>query len=254
MLRYIFYFLLPLCLISCSSKPDAQAIIDKTIAVHGGENYENISVQFTLRDRMYIMLRNGGKYKYSRMFKTSDSVIVDELDNNHFERSINGQLFELLEEEEIKYSSSINSVIYFALLPYALNDPAVVKEYLGETTIEGEAYYEIQVTFEEKGGGKDFEDVFVYWVHRENYTMDYLAYEYHTEGGGTRFREAVNQREINGIKFADYHNYKGAPLDSIPLWESDRLFQEGKLEKISEINLKNIKVRHLNKDVKVAEY
>ncbi len=56
-----------------------------------------------------------------------------------------------------------------------------------------------KLTFNEDSGGDDFEDVFIYWFNTETYRMDYLAYEYHTDEGGMRFREAFNPREINGV-------------------------------------------------------
>lgn len=241
-----------LFLSACNFGPDAQSVIDKAIAVHGGENYDNASIQFSFRDRHYTVIRADGKYKYSRMYNDSSRVILDEMDNNSFERRVNGELVEVLEKDQARYSSSINSVIYFALLPYALNDPAVIKKYLGETIVDGEPYYEVQVTFKQEGGGEDFEDVFVYWIHQKKYTLDYLAYEFHVDGGGTRFRKAVNGREVNGIRFADYINYEGVSKE-IPLQQYDELYQEGKLEKLSEINLKNIKVRQLGDEVRFAK-
>ena len=72
---------------------------------------------------------------------------------------------------------------YFAQLPYGLNSPAVQKKILGEATINGNTYYEIEVTFSKEGGGIDFEDRFVYWIHKENFTVDFLAYRYATNGG-----------------------------------------------------------------------
>ena len=50
------------------------------------------------------------------------------------------------------------------------------KEEVGEDEVEGETYYEVKVTFREEGGGTDFEDEFLYWIHKENFTVDYLAY------------------------------------------------------------------------------
>ncbi len=87
------------------------------------------------------------------------------------------------------YSNSVNSVAYFALLPFRLNDAAVNKRYIGTSEIKGEPYFEIEVTFQQKGGGKDHDDVFIYWIHQQHFTMDYLAYSFIVDGGGTRFRK-----------------------------------------------------------------
>ncbi|MBT8297170.1 MAG: deoxyribose-phosphate aldolase, partial [Maribacter sp.] len=83
--------------------------------------------------------------------------------------------------------------------------------------------------------------VYLYWFNTKSFKPDYLAYEFHVNDGGLRFREAFNERTVNGIRFVDYINYK--PIDenqSIDVIES--LFQQGKLEVLSKIELKNISV------------
>jgi len=95
------------------------------------------------------------------------------------------------------------------------------------------------VTFDQEGGGVDHEDVYVYWVHKQDMTVDYLAYSYQVNGGGVRFRSAYNRRKIGGIIFQDYINYKhdkDTPVSSL-----DALYETGKLTELSKIELKNIK-------------
>ena len=75
-----------------------------------------------------------------------------------------------------------------------LGDPAVQPRYLGVDTLQGEPYHEIEVTFRQDGGGRDYEDRFIYWIHPERHTMDYLAYGFHIDDGGARFREATQER------------------------------------------------------------
>ena len=172
-------------------------------------------------------------HEWSGMFLTNDG----------FTREIDGREVDVPDSMAIKYSNSINSVIYFALLPYGLNDPAVNKRYLGDKNIKGKDYHKIQITFDQEGGGEDFEDIFVYWINVENYTIDYLAYKYSTDGGGMRFREALNERYIEGVRFADYINYK-APKSGLPA-DSDDIFLNGKLKELSRIELEDIKVNKL---------
>ena len=38
------------------------------------------------------------------------------------------------------------------------------------------------MTFKENGGGKDYQDEFRYWININNGQIDYLAYNYLTEG------------------------------------------------------------------------
>lgn len=238
--------LLPLLLIvtACSTQPDAQSIIDKAIEEHGGDAYEHSRISFDFRDVYYTAKHQNGQFVYTRFFPDSLGGIRDSLTNDGFSRSINGQKVDLSFEEDSMYTNSVNSVIYFALLPYKLNDPAVNKKLLEETTISGEPYYEIEVTFDQQGGGDDYQDRYMYWIHRNDYTMDYLAYRFQVDGGGTRFRDAKNVRRVNGILFADYNNF-GSPEMQHPLEDYENYFMSDTLTKVSEVNLENIEVELL---------
>lgn len=237
-----FYIILNLVLlVSCQSEPDGDSIIDKSIATHGGDHLDEIDISFKFRDKRYVIHTDGGKYQYERLFSDSIGNVRDILSNDGFERFVNSNLIELTTEFKVKYSNSVNSVIYFALLPFGLDGKAVNKKLLAETEIKGIPYYEVLVTFDEDGGGEDYEDVFVFWIHREKYTMDYLAYAYHTEGGGTRFREAINTRKIEGILFQDYINYSYNG-DSVDLHAYETLFEESKLDELSRIVLEDVEI------------
>lgn len=238
--------LLPLLLIitACSSRPDAQSIIDKAIETHGGDAYEHSHISFDFRDVHYTAKRQNGRFVFTRYFPDSLGGIRDSLTNEGFSRSINGEKAELTADEDSMYTNSVNSVIYFALLPYKLNDPAVNKKFVEKTMINEEPYYEIEVTFDQQGGGEDYQDRYMYWIHRTAYTMDYLAYRFHVEEGGTRFREAKNMRRVNGILFADYNNF-GSPEMEHPLEDYENYFMSDTLTKVSEVNLENIEVELL---------
>lgn len=220
----------------------AQQIVDAAIAKHGGSRYEDSRVTFEFRGRKYIAIRQGHKFQYERIFTdTTGAEVRDVLTNDGFHREVNGQPVELSAKDSSAYANSVNSVIYFALLPYFLNDRAVVKEYAGEAAIKGKPYHKVKVTFRQEGGGKDFEDEYVYWFHKNDYTMDYLAYNFHTDGGGARFREAYRIRTSNGVQFADYHNYQ-PKTDNRNVAEFDSLFESGGLEKVSDIELEHVRV------------
>jgi hypothetical protein len=72
--------------------------------------------------------------------------------------------------------------------------------------------------------------------------MDYFAYSYESDGGGIRFREAINPRKIGGILWQDYVNYKPAD-ETVSLDTLESMFISGTLEKLSEIKMENITVR-----------
>lgn len=237
-------------LFSCENskgKLDAETIIAKSIEASGGGNYENTEIELHFRNIKYRSERNGENFSLERFTKDSlGNNIHDILDNAGFERFINDAPIKLPDSMATKFSNSVNSVHYFVQLPYVLNSDAAIKELVGEDEMDGKPYYEVKVTFTEEGGGTDFEDEFLYWVHKENFTIDYFAYRFFTEDGGIRFRKALNPRTIGGIRFVDYENYKTDAL-STPLKELDSLFEKGELEFLSDIKIENINVVPLKK-------
>lgn len=227
--------------VSCASRTEAEKIIDSAIAAYGGDLYEKTAITFEFRGTSYSIFKSSTAYEYSREFTDSTGQVVDILNNEGFTRKVNGVGIDTLTEERIgAFSRSVNSVAYFAFLPYGLNDEAAIKTYLGQTTIKGKDYHQVKVTFQAEGGGEHFEDEFLYWFGVDDFLMDYLAYSYHTDGGGVRMREVREAREVGGIRFQDYINLKAESKDT-PLDSMQYLFEKGELEKLSEINLENIR-------------
>lgn len=220
----------------------AEEIIKQTIAVHGGTKYDAAKIEFNFRGRHYISDRQGSNYQYERIFEENGATIRDILNNNGFTREKDGAIVNLSAKKKKSYSNSVNSVIYFALLPYYLNDGAVNLKYLGETTFQDKQYHKIMVTFDQEGGGKDHEDEYVYWINKENHTIDFLAYNYLVDGGGARMREAYNIRTVKGIRFADYINYK--PTNgSKAVAKFDQLYEDGKMKELSRIESEDVEVQ-----------
>ncbi len=245
-MKNILLITLSFLLFSCKEKPteipNANAIIDASIKVSGGSHIDTSTISFDFRDMHYHAERTGGKFRFERIFKDSVNDIKDVLSNSGFERFRNDSLITIPDSMATKYTASVNSVHYFSVLPYGLNNSAVNKTYLDQVEIKGNSYYKIEVTFNKEGGGEDFEDIFIYWVNILTDKVDYLAYSYKEEDGiGFRFREAFNERYIHGVRIVDYNNYK--PKDpSLALKDLDRLFLENKLELLSNIELKNVTV------------
>jgi hypothetical protein len=236
---------IPFILLACSNPKkslDAEGIINEAIKSHGLDQVSGKNIEFDFRDKHYTLLREENRYTYTRSFNDSIGFVEDILVNSSdFTRKVDGKILEVDSIWTGKYSSSVNSVLYFVQLPLTLMDPAAMKNYKGIEQIKGKSYHLIEIRFEEEGGGEDFEDVFLYWFDVETFSMDYLAYSYITEGGGVRFREAFNKNEINGVVFQDYINYK--PKDkSTPLEELSALFQEDALIELSRIENVNIEV------------
>lgn len=228
---------------SCETKlSDPQKIIDKTIEQSGGEKYLKSQIDFDFRDHHYIARRDGGSFSYERIFQDSTGTIHDFVTNEGFRRKVNDVETVVADTMATRYTSSTNSVNYFALLPYGLNDAAVNKKFLGETIINENPYYKIQVTFGADGGGEDYEDVYLYWIHQQNFTIDYLAYSFDESSERSfRFRVAYNPRVVNGIRFQDYINYK-PENNSLAVGQAEELYKQGKLVELSRIETENVEV------------
>lgn len=252
-MKYIFTLpILALTLFTTCTNPSqenkeftAQEIVDKAIEVAGGQYIVNAEIEFDFRNRHYKSIRNGGEFQYERIFKDSLDIVRDVLNNDGFERYINDTVATLTPDSmKVKYANSVNSVLYFALLPYGLNDPATIKKRLDGVTIDGKEYHKVQISFQQEGGGKDYEDVFVYWIEREKFTVDYFGYTYITDGGGARFRKAYNHRMVNNIRFSDYVNYK--PKENrLDVESFDIALLNDELKELSRIELDNISVKLL---------
>jgi hypothetical protein len=244
-MRFLHIIFVILLFASCKEENKeltVQQIIDKTIENAGGEKYDVAKIQFTFRDIKYSSHRNKGEFEFTRTITDSLGETLDVLTNNSFERFANGTKLTLADSTVSKYSNSLNSVHYFVQLPFGLNDPAVNKEMVGEAEIDGKDYYEVQVTFAQNGGGVDHEDVYMYWIAKDGFTIDYFAYKFYTGKGGIRFRKAINPRMVNGLRFVDYENYKIEPWESVDMQTLDELFKAGKLELLSEIITEDVTV------------
>lgn len=239
-MKYLFLVAISL-LISCQTPKKeltAQEIIDKAMKVAGADKVANANISFDFRDKSYEAIRKNGVFQLKRSFDS----ITDVLSNQGFQRFVHGNEIQLSDSLANVYSNSVNSVHYFSVLPYGLNDAAVRKKLLPSSKIQGKEYYKIEVTFSENGGGEDFEDVFIYWIDAQSFMMDYLAYSFHTNGGGKRFRAIKNAVLVEGIRFVNFDNYQPTS-EAISLSDLDTAFEKKQLEKVSEIVLENLKVK-----------
>lgn len=220
----------------------ADKIISKAIENAGGENYEDAKIEFVFREKLYTSSRKDGLFEFTRTYDdTILGVTKDVLTNDGLKRYVVGEEVKLTDSLATAIAESVNSVHYFVQLPFGLEGEAVKKELIGVDEIHEKDYYEIQVTFEEEGGGNDHEDIYMYWIEKNDFTIDYMAYRFFVNDGGIRFRVATNPRVINGIRFVDYENYKTNDL-ATPLEQLDELYDAGALEKVSEIKNEILKV------------
>lgn len=224
---------------ACQPKSEAQRIVDQCIETHGGDRYQHVKIDFDFRKYHLSLTQHNGQFIYRRAYLDSAGVPIEEvLTNQGISRVVGGKPQELDSAQRSKYSNAVNAVAYFMLLPSKLADPAAIKELVGTATIDGQVYDKIRVSFAQDGGGKDFRDVFFYWINQKNHTMDYLAYS----EGGPRFRKAINPQTVGGIRFQDYVNYKGDEADSASVGTFDQQYQQDKLTILSQIEQQHIRV------------
>ncbi|WP_421978432.1 DUF6503 family protein [Roseivirga seohaensis] len=227
---------------SCAvNEPTAQQILDSAIQKHGYKSGEPLEIQFDFRGNHYNARISDKGDVYKRTSYKDGNELEDIVTSNTFIRRVN-QKEVRMEEDSISsiLAGDTRSVVYFALLPYAANREVISKHLMPSIKIKEDTYYKVEVTYGKNGGGKNFENIFVYWINQKTHTIDYLAYSYYINGGGVRFREAYNQREVNGVLFQDYINYT---IDSdFPAHELDYAFQTDQLREISRIDLENVQV------------
>ncbi len=228
---------------SCAPKKlDVQEIIDNAIEQTGGPTIANAQIQFKFRDHYYKAKRENGSRVFERCLDVACQLERDVLNSEgDFTRFRESELIQVPDSMKQKYANSINSVHYFSVLPYGLNDPAVNKTLIDIHDIKGTSYYRVKVTFAEEGGGEDFQDEYMYWIATDDFTVDYIAYNYQVDEGGTRFREAYNERIVNGVRFVDYRNYK-PKTQFPPLADLDTQFENNELILLSTIETENPEV------------
>jgi len=258
MIKQLFLLAMPLAiLVGCQSKTDtssaevstesddrsqAEAWIQKAVTAHGSEALSVSEISFDFRGKDFFVQKDGYDYYYQREYVDSLGLrIIDQVWPDSLFRTAGGKRQLLSPEKAESIAESIHSVVYFALLPQALQDPAVQATYLDNTTIKSEPYHRIKVTFSQENGGSDYQDEYLYWIHDQAHTIDYLAYNFQVNGGGARFRAVSLDTLVADVRFQDYKNYK-PNRDGTALRGLDSLYEIGELELLSTIELNDIEV------------
>lgn len=236
-----------------SDFPSAQAVVDSAIAAHGSPVLDRAFMSFDFRGDAYRIRQDDGRLHYRRTYTDSlDRTVVEGLTNDAIYRVVDEDTVALSEDERDAVETTVNSVSYFSLLPHPLGDDAVQPEYSGRDTLDGVPYHRIEVTFQQEGGGKDWEDIYMYWFRTDTYDMDYFAYAFglgpDETDTGTRFREAYNVRRINGVRVADYMNYTADTLSPDQLHRYPDLWAQDSLELVSRVEIDSVEIKPLSSD------
>lgn len=228
--------------LGCSTATEdvATAWIEKANIAHGTALLDQLSFRFTFREYTYGLTRKKYTKSYSRTKLTKEGLLTDTLYNGKdFQRWINGKPVIVSDSLQRLYSESINAVLYFIQIPQVLNDVAVKSSYLGQEIIHGEPYINLKVTFQQEGGGVDYQDEYRYWIHQKTHLIDFLAYRFYSGKGGTRFRKVNHRERFNGMVFQGYENFS-PPTPFPPMDSLASLYTNGKLKKVSDIQQQEI--------------
>lgn len=194
------------------TEPTAHEIVGRARAAHGVTVLDEACIVFRFRDATYAAARHDGRFAY-RMVQgdhreaglaalANDGLWVDTVayeafrknrtPNAAFRDSVQANAASIVRAAE----TQLNSVVYFALLPYNLADPAVRLKRLDDAAFDGRTHRAVEVTFGQDGGGRDHDDRFVYWFDADTGLLRALAYRFHTGDGGTRFRRVSNVHRV----------------------------------------------------------
>ncbi len=226
---------------------EALALLDRARIHHGSALLDGAEVRFSFRGTPFV-LRVGDDFRYARMLVDSLGRTVEEVvDNAGTHRFVDGTEAELAPDEARRVHTAVNSVAYFALLPWPLTDPAVRARLLTPDRVAGEDYDRVAVTFAREGGGPDFDDRYVYWLRQTDGQIGHFAYTYEPTPGdtsraetGTRFRVPIRTRRVDGVLFQDWRNLTADSLADLRTF-GDRYDNRDVFE-VSEVVLDDVRV------------
>ena len=231
-----------------SGDAESVALVRAAQEAHGADALEGATLLFTFRGDPFVAWRDGGRFRYTRT--TTDSLgreVVDVLDNDGVSRSVAGEAVPLAEDEARRIETAVNSVVYFATLPAALSDAAVRARSLGPDSVAGQRYDLLEVTFAQDGGGRDWEDRYLYWLHPERHTLDYLAYTYELSPGasgeddtGHRFRRVLGTSDAGGFRVQDYENLTADSLSRLEDYPA--ALARGRTRAVSEVRTEDARL------------
>lgn len=242
---HIKYFLWMICLCqSCvTGTNEAKVVIDQAVKMHGGDAFEGSRFSFDVSGKHYTILNKKGNPELHRMWNNSGVETIESLQRNKVYRSIKGDTVLLDDKEQEQLEYDLREILNYALLPYGLNDRSVDKHLDGQIQINGEDYFQIQVSFSEDYHFIANCDHYIFWINAEKKTLDYIAHK--CDQNGIKFSVAIHRRKIGEILFADYQIYR--PKDAnTPLEHLPHLYELGQIVSDDEILLDNVEVNPIN--------
>jgi hypothetical protein len=238
---------LPALPASAAEPVERLEIVDKAIAFHGGELYRASETELdvcSLSGCFHVRaLVDGDRFDYEVSGKAGRRERRVRWTGEELARWEDGAPAAVEPGDAQGLRDWVMARVYFAFLPYRLNDPSVFKEDLGRETWDGRELHKVKVTFA-PGSSTDAEDEYLYWFDPESGRVEQFAYSFQGRPGGLRFRRAVNHRRVGGVLFSDQENL-GVEGDKWRVDEITPSFVEGKMRTVSVVRFENVEVRPL---------
>ncbi len=220
------------------------SIVHRAIELHGGDLYEHSSISFDLCSGSgcydISVETDDGLYRHRVAGPVSAGHREVEADNDTVRHWHEGEERPVTPAEEQRLRDWATARIYFALLPYKLNDPGVRQRDLGLERWGDRDLHKVKVTFR-AGSSTDAEDEFLYWFDPETARLEQFAYSFAGEPGGLRFRPLHDHRRVGGILFFDQTNL-GIDGDGLSVDLIDPDYVERAMRPVSTVRLENIEV------------
>lgn len=221
-------------------------IVDRAIAHHGGARYTASETTYSSCSKSgcsQVRARvDGGVFRFEVEGPTSAGRLRVVMANDTTEAWLDGRAMALDDAQSQRRRDWAMQRVYFAFLPFRLNDPSVWKEDLGLETWGDRELHRVRISFT-AGSSTDADDTYTYWLDPETGEVAFFAYRYDGDPGGIRFRRAINQRRIGGILFFDQENY-GAEGDALGVDTITPAFAE-RLPLVSTVRFVDVSVEEL---------
>lgn len=222
-------------------------IVDQAIAHHGGERYRASESELDICSKsgcFHVTARlEGDRYGLTAAGEVRNGERRVRITNESVERWENGTPVPVPAEDEQALRDWVMARVYFAFLPFRLDDDSVYKEDLGLERWGDRDLHKVKVTFK-PGTSTDADDQYLYWFDPTSGQVEQFAYSYGGSNPGLRFRRAFNHRRIGGILFFDQENL-GIEGEGLRVDQLDSAFVAKRLRQVSTVTLRNIEVRPL---------
>jgi len=203
-MKHLFIALSISALIFACSKSDT--IIEEAIRVSGYKDHGTFKAEFDIEDTHYIVTQSKESFSYERIFKDSILTIHDILNNKGFMRMAD-TLTEILPESEARLlSSSLDSTVFFALIPKCLVDAAFIKNYLGQDSFQSQLFdlFEIKSSVESAKQSSIYCRLWIDADHRIRFIQNFTC----NSDPSNNLTEISAYQNVMGIQIPEFITYQ----------------------------------------------